>query len=71
MTLFFIKNAGRNWHGQKLLSLLTGIQAFERLRGMRKLYVDKTERLARLGEDAEGFAFRVGSSSGGQERFQG
>ena len=36
---------------KKLLSLPTGIQAFEKLRSMDKLYVDKTERLVQLVED--------------------
>ena len=35
----------------KLLSLPIGIQSFERLRSMNKLYVDKTQHLLRLVEE--------------------
>ena len=35
----------------KLLSLPIGIQSFERLRSMNKLYVDKTQHLVKLVEE--------------------
>ena len=37
--------------GEKLRSLPIGIQSFERLQSMGKLYVDKTHRLMRLVEE--------------------
>jgi len=37
---------------EKLQSLPIGIQSFERLRSMGKLYVDKTRRLTKLVEES-------------------